>query len=469
MSEKTEEPAKAVKSEVKAEKIEDTVSPKKSSFSNKLSKTALALAMFTTSIYIQAKESHNQSQDREDEAPKEIKTNIKDNSKADDKTIGWKDAIDYYEKDGDVVPMINNKVFYGIFDKSPKKELKEFHKQQRKDFRNSEGNKTDTIDASNLVSELAFYSQIEKSIHTKFYQGIEYLKKKLGISKDNSEEQNKINKRIKLIEDLNNPKSQIMQVTFSHENNHMVADKLGTYAPGLSSIEYAKVYQYDEIAANVASLYVLENNYNKALKEGKSKDEALKEFDIDDGRYDFYKEAVKNGLDTNSKEATALKVSGTCQMWERLFKVHYTKTTISHGTSPISSNNAISLTVGNDEEYNRRKKAIFDHIGDNKYLKELGITVGNISQYLPEKDIDIPLIARKVIERETKENTGMTTEEMKALSDKIPGNQKSDIEILNKTFKREIKEIRAISSKKQQNKKNPSQEAIIYRVSRNGR
>lgn len=206
-----------------------------------------------------------------------------------------------------------------------------------------------------------------------------------------------------------------------HEEQHRTNDKLGIYAPGLSPEQYGILNQYDECSAKIAELNSYITDYKKALKEGKSKDEALQVFD-NQKNYTFYKEALAQGLDPDSKEGRKLMVQGTINMWQKNYQKSYEEQTFRVAAGKSLKTDAASLIIGNEQELQKRINKIFDNINNNNYSRENGVkTPLNLSRYLPEEQMGLTQAVQQAIDDFIKWGNNLSPETRDYISDNIRG------------------------------------------------
>ncbi len=206
-----------------------------------------------------------------------------------------------------------------------------------------------------------------------------------------------------------------------HEEQHRTNDKLGIYAPGLSPEQYGILNQYDECSAKIAELNSYITDYKKALKEGKSKDEALQVFDNQKG-FTFYKEALTQGLDPDSKEGRELMVQGTINMWQKNYQEFYQPQTFLIAQNGIFNTDAASLIIGNEKELQKRINMIFDNINNNNYSRKNGVKSPlNLSRYLPEEQMGLTPTVQQAIDDFIKGTNNLSPETRDYISDNIRG------------------------------------------------
>lgn len=71
--------------------------------------------------------------------------------------------------------------------------------------------------------------------------------------------------------------------------------------------------------------------------------------------------------------------------WQKNFQKTYENQVIFSMKAKCESYDVASLAFGNEKEFDKRLKRMFDRIKDNPVLKRLGVEVDNFSKYLPEK------------------------------------------------------------------------------------
>ena len=338
--------------------------------------------------------------------------------------------------DGDIVPIINDKVIVNGLE--PLKELKKEYKEEQKEaFADAVSDNVEEISVNEFVENHALgnYSTTFKNItqYTVDTEDYDFNPSKVEqvFSTLNEEDRKKAEKALELIMDINDEKSIRNQLTAVHEEQHRINDKNNIYAPGISAEQYGKLNYWNEISAKVTELALLDHLYKKQIKQGVSQEDAIKIFDKNK-EFVFYKNALQNGMKPDSKEAKKLMVQGTISMWRDNYEALYqeqTKNTISYN---LAYGNVASVLIGNDKDYQKRVEKIFDSIDENPQLKEKGVKIGNLSQYLPEKDIELSSDIKAYAAYETKKFTSLTPEQGQEISEKLPGSQKKDIKNLIK-------------------------------------
>ena len=334
---------------------------------------------------------------------------------ADDKTLGSNGVISYDERST----------------KEAQKEYKDFQKEA---FKNAPENETKIITPQDFIDDYnqnnghitaGAYSADNKNITEIVYTGtaeeIENAVKNLNTNTDNSLSAQQIAEKYQT--KLVNKAPREVAAVAAHENQHLINDKNNTYAPGLNAAEYGKLNCWDECSANMASLILANHNYKNALESGMPQEEALKEFDVCGKRYDFYKDAVANGLNPDSKEAKKLMAQGTVKMWQENHQQNYEQQIAQHINSAKDTNTA-GLIIGNEKDYRARVNKMFDSFDDNPKLKELGIKAGKFSEYIQDTEIQLSEKSMQTANEVTKANTGFSLEEGKQISDALPGSQK---------------------------------------------
>ena len=252
------------------------------------------------------------------------------------------------------------------------------------------------------------------------------LKKDYGIALSDQKLQEAAEKtrQAAKINDSNDP---LFFYTVTHEFQHKNNDKHNIYAPGLTPEQYGQLNQYDEISANLAALVALNRIYENKLNSGIPQGEALKTFDnnvIFD--FSFYKNALQNGLKPNSDEAQQLMVQGTVKYWVENKQNDYQAQLSSFMQAASHGNDVGSIAIGNDKELRKRINLIFDNLNENEVLQKMNIDPGKFSQYLPKDIIQLSPEAKKEADNITKELTGLSLEDGKEISRRLPGSQKKD-------------------------------------------
>lgn len=338
--------------------------------------------------------------------------------------------------DGQEFSTVNGNVILGNTDSDLRKDLKEYKKDQKRLFNNAEQDVINTINLKQFLSDDlitgAQYDDMNKRVeYSRFDLGSteEIAKKLREENPDMSIEQatRTAEQYYNNTQSLNDHESPSFAGLSAHEKQHLNNDKDNIYAPGLNAEQYGKLYQYDEMTANISHLLVLEHKYQELINSGISKEEALKIFDNGpNSQFNFYKEALNKGLEPGSKDAKKLIVNGTCQMWTEKFSEHYASLIQSKIDNYLTANDAGSLAMGNEPEFQRRRDKMFDNLGNNETLKELGIKPGKLSSYLSEKNISLSPELKNYCNNQTLTYTGMTLEQGKTLSEKMPGSPKKD-------------------------------------------
>jgi len=283
--------------------------------------------------------------------------------------------------------------------------------------------------------QMGVYSPIFKNVtqYTVDTEGYDFNPSDIAheLASLNETDRPKLEKIINVIMDINDEKSVTNQLTAVHEEQHRINDKNNIYAPGLNTEQYGKLNYWDEISAKVTELALLDHLYNKQIKQGTSQEEALKIFDKHND-FSFYKDALQNGMKPNSKEANKLMVQGTVLMWMENYENLYQEQTMYSIAYNYTNGNIASVLIGNDKEYQKRVEQMFNSIDENPKLKEKGVKISNLSQYLPEKDIELSPLIKEYADNETKKFTQLTPKQGKEISEKLPGSQKKDIKNLLK-------------------------------------
>ncbi len=338
--------------------------------------------------------------------------------------------------DGSIVPIINDKVVANGLE-SLKNLKKEYKEEQKEAFTEAEPDVIEEITIDELCKggALGVYSPEKKNItqytvDTEDYDFSHSAVEKV-LSTLNKDDREKSEEALDLIMDIDDEKSTTFQLTTIHEEQHRVNDKINTYAPGISAEQYGKLNYWDEISANVSELALLNHLYKEQIKQGISQEDALKMFDKNK-EFAFYKDSLRNGLKPDSKEAKKLMVQGTITMWMKEFEPRYQEQTMNTIADNQMNGNIASILIGDDKEYHKRVEKIFDSIDENPKLKDKGVKIGNLSQYLPENDIELSQYIKEYASQQTQEFTQMTPEEGQEISEKLPGSQKKDIKNLIK-------------------------------------
>ncbi len=312
------------------------------------------------------------------------------------------------------------------------KELNKEWKQEEKElFANASEDVVEKVSLAEMADGAAAYYDYEnKNITTKYIDisddvierlADNYVKNNPSLDENVAKQQ--FYSAIGMIKELNDPQSLTAKCLRAHEEQHRVNDELGIYAPGLSPEQYAELNKYDEISANVSELNGILTEYNKSLKSGKTKEEALKVFDSDiDKRFTFYKEALANGLDADSKEGKKLMVEGTTKMWQEKYQSHYYNQVTNKGINAVDRSDAATTALGNEKEFNKRISKMFDKICSNEYCKQQGIkSPGNLSQYIGDEKIGLEASEKEVIAEEVENQIGLSADAREQIGDSIKG------------------------------------------------
>ena len=219
--------------------------------------------------------------------------------------------------------------------------------------------------------------------------------------------------------------------TIVHEFQHKNNDRHNLYAPGLSIEQYGKLYQYDEMSASLAGALAVNRLYEAKLAAGISPEEALEVFSTASIAPAYVKE-VKNGLNPASEKAKELLVKATISFWADTSQKLYEDATIKTMKDLTNRGNVGSLAIGDDKELKKRVNAMFDNLAENEVLKLMHVAPGKLSQYLPEKGVELSPPVKEHADNLTKETTGLSITEAKEISQRLPGSQKKDIANLMK-------------------------------------
>ena len=219
--------------------------------------------------------------------------------------------------------------------------------------------------------------------------------------------------------------------TIVHEFQHKNNDRHNLYAPGLSIEQYGKLYQYDEMSASLAGALAVNRLYEAKLAAGISPEKALEVFSTASIAPAYVKE-VKNGLNPASEKAKELLVKATISFWADTFQKLYEGATIKRMKDLTNRGNVGSLAIGDDKEFKKRVNAMFDNLAENEVLKLMHVDPGKLSQYLPEKELELSPQVKKHADNLTKEATGFSIAEAKEISRRLPGSQRKDIANLMK-------------------------------------
>ena len=219
--------------------------------------------------------------------------------------------------------------------------------------------------------------------------------------------------------------------TIAHEFQHKNNDRHNLYAPGLSIEQYGKLYQYDEMSSSLAGALAVNRLYEAKLAAGIPPEQALEVFSTASIAPAYVKE-VKNGLNPASEKAKELLVKATISFWADTFQKLYKGATIKMMEDLTNRGNVGSLAIGDDKEFKKRVNAMFDNLAENEVLKLMHVDPGKLSQYLPEKGVELSPPVKGHADNLTKETTGLSIAEAKEISRRLPGSQKKDIANLMK-------------------------------------
>ena len=406
--------------------------------------TTLSLALVLASPT--AAQAQSYTKEQIDARKKEALQKVKDYQKGKSNTLVISlengKAFEFVRENGEQYTIVDNAVCDKNMQASTKTAKKEYSKEQQQAFNNAEKDETVRKDLKSFLYEMnkyggvirGDYSDDGKNVLMNSFNLTPEELNELKESKNYTPEQAQ-----QIIEKYNRftatPSEEIS--TLSHENQHKINDLNNAYAPGLNAVEYGKLNCWDECSANVAQLVVANHKYKETLSAGASKEEALKEFDIMNGRFSFYKEAIAGGLNPDSHEAKELMVNGTIKMWKENYLEIYMKEQVPSTMRRVSLSNdvnAAGLLIGNEQDYSQRKDKMFDSFDQNPEIQKLGIKVGKLSQYLPKEDFQLSENFMIEANKITKERTGFSLDEGKQISDALPGSQKKDQKTLAKAL-----------------------------------
>ncbi len=305
---------------------------------------------------------------------------------------------------------------YNLDETRPKKLSRQWRQEEAQDFKEAGPDQIITITDPGEIRALGSYSHSEKNItlhefDITFNEFEEYYSDEYEDS------------QIQMAWNAISNHNKNLKDTRIHEEQHRTNDKLGIYAPGLSPEQYGILNQYDECSAKIAELNSYITDYKKALKEGKSKDEALQVFDNDYQKdYTFYKEALAQGLDPDSKEGRKLMVQGTINMWQKKYQEPYTEQILQIASKGSFNTDAASLIIGNEKELQKRINMIFDNINNNNYSRKNGVKSPlNLSRYLPEEQMGLTQAVQQAIDDFIKWGNNLSPETRDYISDNIRG------------------------------------------------
>lgn len=349
-------------------------------------------------------------------------------------------TFEFVREGGEQYTIVDNAVYDKNMQASTKTAKKEYKRKQQDAFKNAGEDEIVRKDLKSFLYEVNEYGGVIRGEYSP--AGKNVLMDSFSLTKEEIDnlkqsEEYTPEQAQQIIELYNSfaatPSEEISFIT--HENQHKINDLNNVDAPGLNAVEYGKLNCWDECSANVAQLVVANHKYKETLSAGASKEEALKEFDIMNGRFSFYKEAIAGGLNPDSNEAKELMVNGTIKMWKENSLEDYIKVQIPTVMRRVSDDvNAAGLLIGNEQDYSQRKDKMFDSLDQNPEIQKLGIKVGKLSQYLPKEDFqfseNLMIEANKI----TKERTGFSLDEGKQISDALPGSQKKDQKTLAKAL-----------------------------------
>lgn len=344
------------------------------------------------------------------------------------------DGSTYYLVDGKAVltpEMLNSK------------ELNKKYRKGEKELRNNAEEDRllqDTIPASEAEYS-GMYDNDSKNIKIPFLKNDlrDNVKENLDLLDHLSSKGLNLEDVLEWVDKRNDQESVIYKSILAHEEQHRSNDKLGVYAPGLNPEQYAIINQYDEVSSRVAALGVYVNEYQNQIKKGSTKEEALEIFN-DASDFRFYKEALQNGLDPQSKEGKAIMVSGCIDLWknEDALMPLYKSQIYNIAAKSIDENSLQSIVLGNEKELEKRIDKIFDNILVNDKTVSM-------KQYLPKESLETSKEIKENLSYQVREKTGLDAEDIASINKDIKG----------KTYKEKaenlIKSLRGIDSTKADN------------------
>ena len=248
---------------------------------------------------------------------------------------------------------------------------------------------------------------------------------------------------------LNDSSDPVFFAVITHEFQHKNNDKHNIYAPGMTPEQYGQLNQYNEISANLASLLALNRIYESKLAAGIPQSEALKTFDNHIGlNFNYYRDALQNGLNPDSEEARQLMLKGTIDQWKKDCQKIYASQINDLMILKSADSDVGSLAIGDNKEFKKRINLMFDNFGENEVLKKMHITPGKFSQYLPEEIIELSPPMKEKANDITKFYTGLSLKEGQEISRRLPGSQKKDAINLVKILSGRKKAPKSLAPKK---------------------
>lgn len=174
-----------------------------------------------------------------------------------------------------------------------------------------------------------------------------------------------------------------------HEQKHRDNYNQGLYEYPVNMEQSYKLCMYDEISANMASLILMRQKY---LETGN-----LSVFDEEDGRFKFYKDAIKNNQikpgSTNPADfdkEMSLIANGVQQMWQKKYANAYAEAHADNGY--LYCDKSMNARFYN-QNYEKAKK--------------IALTVGGVdfSKYL-KQDVEIPAKGKQKLYKNAKQMQG---------------------------------------------------------------
>ena len=329
-----------------------------------------------------------------------------------------------------------------------KENLENYYEDQKESFENREQVvETDTIsfDDFSFERQLAYYDLGKKNVTMNYVDGnkkddILYYVEQNYMNMSLEEQDQKAQNISSMLARYNNKYSVEYLSLLAHELQHMVNDENGLYAPGLSVEQYGVLNQYDEVSATLVEFLVLDFGVQKQVQGGVPLAEALKIFDRPEfSCFAFYKDLALKKENMSKADYNRALFAALHDSWQKNFQKTYENQVIFSMKAKCESYDAASLAFGNEKEFDKRLKRMFDRIKDNPVLKRLGVEVDNFSKYLPEKKMPLSDEVQKAAEKMALHYTGMTPEFARKLGKAMPGNAKKDASNLLKILsKRQV-------------------------------
>ena len=140
----------------------------------------------------------------------------------------------------------------------------------------------------------------------------------------------------------------------------------------------------------------------------------------------FYKDVYARKKHLGLDKFQALLWQKTSQMWQEVYQKNYAEPIRACMELRAAVYDVGSLAFGHDDNFVARLDKILNGVKDNPVLKQAGVMVGDFSRYVSDKVVPLSLDMQRQAEALTLYYTGMSSDEAKRLSDKMPGNQTED-------------------------------------------